>query len=116
LHWEKEFMDNGKFEKVSRALSDASRISILQEFKKKNHLPYGFAVADSKENDLNYGVFAIPTSFLIDRRGAVRFISVGSGSQDTAMLGMMIKRLLEEPASPTTATVTQNSESQAPQR
>jgi thiol-disulfide isomerase/thioredoxin len=80
-----------------RELSPNAELKYLQEFKKKNHLPYGFAVADSKENDLNYGVFAIPTTFLIDRRGAVRFISVGSGNQDTAMLGMMIKRLLEEP-------------------
>ena len=81
-----------------RELSPNAELKYLQEFKKKNHLPYGFAVADSKENDLNYGVFAIPTTFLIDRRGAVRFISIGSGSQDTAMLGVMIKRLLEEPA------------------
>lgn len=81
-----------------RELSPNAELKYLQEFKKKNHLPYGFAVADSKENDLNYGVFAIPTTFLIDRRGAVRFISVGSGSQDTAMLGTMIKRLVEEPA------------------
>ena len=91
-----------------RELSPNAELKYLQEFKKKNHLAYGFAVADSKENDLNYGVFAIPTSFLIDRRGAVRFISVGSGTQDAAMLGMMIKRLLEEPATgPDAAIVSQ---------
>ena len=28
-------------------------------------------------NDLNYGVYSIPTSFLIDRKGVVRYISIG---------------------------------------
>ncbi|MEP6707223.1 MAG: TlpA disulfide reductase family protein [Pyrinomonadaceae bacterium] len=89
-----------------RELSPGAELKYLQEFKKKNRLPYGFAVADSKENDLNYGVFAIPTTFLIDRRGAVRFISVGSGNEDAAMLGTMIKRLLAEPASGPDAGIT----------
>lgn len=93
-----------------RELSPKAELKYLQEFKKKNHLPYGFAVADSKENDLNYGVFAIPTTFLIDRRGAVRFISVGSGSQDAAMLGLMIKRLLEEPATGPDAAIVSRGE------
>ena len=81
-----------------RTLSPEAELKYLKEFKKKNRLPYGFAVADSRENDMNYGVFAIPTSFLIDRRGVVRFISVGSGTEETAMLGKMIEKLLEEPA------------------
>ncbi len=93
-----------------RELSPNAEVKYLQEFKKKNHLPYGFAVADSKENDLNYGVFAIPTTFLIDRRGAVRFISVGSGGQDTAMLGIMIKRLLKEPATGPDAAIVSRGE------
>lgn len=33
-------MDNRKFEKISRALSDASRITILQQFKKKKGCLY----------------------------------------------------------------------------
>jgi len=49
---------------------------------------------------LNYGVSSIPTTFLIDRRGAIRFISVGANEEEVAALGKMIKRLIEEPAQP----------------
>jgi thiol-disulfide isomerase/thioredoxin len=81
-----------------RTLSPDAELKYLREFKKKNRVPYGFAIADSSQNDMNYGVFAIPTVFLIDRRGVVRFISVGSSAEETAMLGKMIEKLLEEPA------------------
>jgi len=39
-------MDNRKFEKISRALSDASRIAILQQFKKKKDCLYCTEVHD----------------------------------------------------------------------
>jgi len=39
-------MDNKRFEKVSRALSDASRIAILQQFKKKKDCLYCAEVHD----------------------------------------------------------------------
>lgn len=39
-------MDNKKIEKISRALSDTSRIAILQEFKKKKDCLYCAEVND----------------------------------------------------------------------
>jgi ArsR family transcriptional regulator len=39
-------MDNKKMEKISRALSDANRIAILQEFKKKKDCLYCAEVND----------------------------------------------------------------------
>jgi ArsR family transcriptional regulator len=39
-------MDNKKIEKISRALSDASRIAILQQFKKKKDCLYCAEVND----------------------------------------------------------------------
>lgn len=39
-------MDNNKFEKISRALSDASRIAILQQFKKRKNCLYCSEVQD----------------------------------------------------------------------
>jgi glutathione peroxidase-family protein len=80
------------------SVTPVQEIAYLREFKKKNHLPYGVAVANSSANDLNYGVFSIPMSFLIDRRGNVRFISVGASETEIAALNKMIKKLLEEPA------------------
>jgi thiol-disulfide isomerase/thioredoxin len=81
-----------------RSLTPVEELAYLRDFKKKNHLPYGFAVENSSANDLNYGVFSIPMSFLIDRRGHVRFIAVGAGDAETTALGKMIKKLIEEPA------------------
>jgi thiol-disulfide isomerase/thioredoxin len=81
-----------------KQLTQAQEVAYLRDFKKRFHIPYGFAVADSSENDRNYAVSSIPTSFLIDRRGVVRLISVGSSGEEAAMLNKMIKKLIEEPA------------------
>lgn len=80
-----------------RKLTRAEELAYLQEFKKKNRLPYGFVVADSPINDLNYGAFSLPMSFLIDRQGRVRFIALGAHDLETNELGKMIKQLLAEP-------------------
>jgi len=63
------------------------------------------ALAASEENDRNYAVASIPTTFLIDRRGVVRFISTGSGDLENAALNSMIKKLIDEPAPPTPAGI-----------
>jgi thiol-disulfide isomerase/thioredoxin len=81
-----------------KPVTRAQEMAYLLDFKKKNRIPYGFAVTESSENDQNYAVSSIPTSFLIDRRGVVRLISVGSSDEEAAMLNKMIKKLIEEPA------------------
>jgi thiol-disulfide isomerase/thioredoxin len=83
-----------------KQLNPAEELNYLREFKKKNRLPYGFVVAESTDNDLNYGVFSIPMSFLIDRQGRVRFIAAGAGEGEIDRLGTMLKRLLDEQPSP----------------
>jgi len=80
-----------------RRLTPGEELVYLREFKKRNRLPYGFLVADSNTNDFNYGVFSIPMSFLIDRRGMVRFIASGADPEEIATLGRMIKKLVDEP-------------------
>ncbi|MEA2203254.1 MAG: hypothetical protein QOE77_30 [Blastocatellia bacterium] len=79
-----------------RTLEPQAELKYLKDFKLKNRLPYAFAVADNNKNDVNYGVLSIPTSFLLDRRGVVRFISVGASPDEVAALGKMIKKLVEE--------------------
>jgi thiol-disulfide isomerase/thioredoxin len=80
-----------------KSLSPAEELEYLREFKKKNRLPYGFVVSDSSDNDINYGVFSIPMSFLIDRQGKVRFIAAGADDGEIARLGIILKKLLDEP-------------------
>ena len=79
-----------------RPLTESEELGYLREFKKRNALPYGFLVSDSNTNDFNYGVFQIPTSFLIDRKGVVRYISIGASEDEIANLGEMVKKLLDE--------------------
>lgn len=78
------------------ALARPEELVYLREFKKRNRLPYGFVISDSNTNEFNYGVFAIPTSFLIDRKGVVRYISLGASEEEIALLEEMIKKLIEE--------------------
>ena len=81
-----------------RSVTREQELKYLEEFRQKNHLPYGFAIADSQANDVKYSVFSIPMSFLIDKQGRARFITVGSGEEQAIALGKMIKALLGEPA------------------
>ena len=81
-----------------KPLTPAQELDYLRDFKKKFSLQYGFGVSDEEDNDRNYAVSSIPTTFLIDRRGIVRFISVGSSDLEAAALNKMIKKLLDEPA------------------
>lgn len=71
-------------------------LAYLRTFKKQNRLPYGFVIADSSVNDMNYGVFSIPMSFLIDRKGNVRYIAMGASEQEIAALGKMIDKVVGE--------------------
>ena len=84
----------------------SEEIAYLRTFKKQQRLPYGFVVADSSVNDRNYGVYSIPMSFLIDRRGNVRFIAMGAGEQEITGLGKMIEKVMAEPLPPEAETPT----------
>jgi thiol-disulfide isomerase/thioredoxin len=83
-----------------RRVTHGEELAYLRAFKRTNRLPYGFAVADTGINDLNYGVFSIPMSFLIDRRGNVRFIAFGASEQEIAGLENMLRTVLDEPTTP----------------
>ncbi|HJS23739.1 MAG TPA: redoxin domain-containing protein [Pyrinomonadaceae bacterium] len=78
------------------ALAPPEELVYLREFRKRNSLPYGFVISDANTNEFHYGVFSIPTSYLIDRKGVVRYISLGASEAEIANLGEMIKKLVEE--------------------
>jgi thiol-disulfide isomerase/thioredoxin len=79
-----------------RQLNENEELVYLREFRKRNALPYGFVVSDSNTNEFNYGVFQLPTSFLIDRKGVVRYISIGASEKEVANLEEMVKTLMNE--------------------
>lgn len=81
-----------------KRLNPTEELAYLREFRTRNRLPYGFVVTESEVNDRNYGVSSIPMSFLIDRRGNLRFISIGANERELTALGQMIKKLIDEPS------------------
>ncbi len=81
-----------------KQLTKPQELDYLRDFKKRFSMPYGIAVSEAEDNDRNYVISSIPTTFLIDREGHVRFISVGSSDVESAALLKMIKKLLDEPA------------------
>jgi thiol-disulfide isomerase/thioredoxin len=76
--------------------AESAEMAQVRAYKSEMRLPYAFAVAADGFNHLRYGVRIIPTAFLIDRRGRVRHIAVGSNAGSDDALGGMIERLLEE--------------------
>jgi thiol-disulfide isomerase/thioredoxin len=79
-----------------RRATPGEELAYLRTFKKQNRLPYGFVIADSSVNEISYGVFSIPMSFLIDRRGNVRFIAMGAGEAEITELGKTIEKVVNE--------------------
>ena len=95
-----------------KELTPAQELDYLRNFKKKFRLPYGFGIANSSDNDRNFGISGIPTTFLLDRRGVVRFIGVGASDAEASALNKMIKRLIEEPAPGTDAATRGNGDAE----
>ena len=79
-----------------RTVPRNEELTYLRDFKKRNRLPYGVLVSNSAENDRNYGVNSIPTTFLLDRKGQIRFISIGSEDTELEALENWIKILINE--------------------
>lgn len=79
-----------------RPMTPPEELAYLREFKKRNRLPYGVVVDEAEKNDINYGVNSIPMSFLIDRKGVLRYISPGANEEEIESLGQMIKKLVDE--------------------
>lgn len=103
--WQKTYKDKGlvvlgvtKYygHAEQRPVTEEEELVYLREFKKKNRLPYGFVIGDSSVNDLNYGVYSIPTSFLIDRTGKIRFISISADEDELDQMETMIKQVINE--------------------
>jgi len=104
--WQKKYRDRGfvviGLTDLQRTLdgekSREQKLDFLRRFKKGNNLSYAVAVAEKAGDNLGkYGVSAFPTAVLIDRRGAVRFISIGVSPTEMARLGEMVEKLVKEP-------------------
>ena len=105
--WQRRFKDRGltivafthyETTENGRAVKTERERDALRGFRRARRLPFGFAVASTDATTARYNVTTIPTAVLIDRRGRVRYLSVGSGDEDLKEIEQMIERLLDEPA------------------
>jgi len=79
-----------------KKMTPLQELAYLGEFKEKYKLPYPLAVAERTEDSMKYGISAYPTTILLDRNGVVRYIGIGSGTEESENLEDMIKKLLKE--------------------
>jgi thiol-disulfide isomerase/thioredoxin len=79
-----------------KPVTPKEELDYLRSFRKRQALPYGFVVSEGNKDDFNYGVFSIPTSFLIDRKGVLRYISFGGSEEEIELLGKLVEQLIEE--------------------
>jgi thiol-disulfide isomerase/thioredoxin len=90
-----EFEGNIQGEHATRA----QELEFFRQFKRRMNVSYDFAVADDAHNDSTYGVASLPTAVLLDRRGRVRFLTIGASDEEAELLKKMVLKLLDEPAS-----------------
>ncbi|NDD63164.1 MAG: TlpA family protein disulfide reductase [Acidobacteria bacterium] len=79
-----------------KPMSKLEELDYLNEFKRKYDLPYPFAIAEDGQDASKYGINAYPTTFLLDRKGVVRYIGVGAGGEESENLESMIKKIVKE--------------------
>jgi thiol-disulfide isomerase/thioredoxin len=79
-----------------KPMSKLEEIDYLNEFRRRYELPYPFAIAESGEEAIKYGINAYPTTFLLDRQGVVRYIGIGAGGEEADNLESLIKKLITE--------------------
>ena len=87
-----EFEGHIKGEPATRA----QELDYFRQFKRRLNVSYDFAVAADARNDRPYGVAGLPTAVLVDRRGRVRFLTIGASDEEAELLKKMILKLLDE--------------------
>jgi thiol-disulfide isomerase/thioredoxin len=91
--------DAGKLKKAEANLSKEQEQDMLKDFSthhKLEHRLIPLSKEEWKKMCEAYSVKGIPTAVLIDRKGNVRMIKVGSGEANAKALAEMIKTLIDE--------------------
>ena len=67
-------------------------------FAERSDMSYGIVVDASAETTRSYGVSALPTLFIVDKRGVVRAVEIGYDPAHDARVEQLVRTLLAEPA------------------
>jgi thiol-disulfide isomerase/thioredoxin len=80
-----------------KRLTPLQELDFVREFKSEHKLPYSLAISSKGETQAQYGVRALPTTVLLDRKGIVRYIGIGAGAEEAANIQDMLDKLIAEP-------------------
>jgi len=80
-----------------RNITPDEELEWLKKFKAHHEVPYPYAIATAEHASKNfsaYGVYGIPHMILIDKKGKVRYFSIGSGEASEKTLTNGVRELL----------------------
>ena len=83
-------------EQEGKKMAKIQELDYLNSFKAKHKLPYPFAIVGPSEARMKYGINAYPTTVLLDRKGVIRYIGIGAGTEESENLEDMIKKVISE--------------------
>lgn len=81
---------------AGRAMTQEAELNYLRSFIKTFKLPYLNAIAADENNSYLYGIRSIPSAFVIDKQGRIRFISTGANPDEIASIERIVQQLLVE--------------------
>jgi thiol-disulfide isomerase/thioredoxin len=76
------------------AETEKAETQFVKQFKQKHKINYDLVISKDLLNSKNYRADSLPTKFLIDRKGIIRYAFAGSGKE--AELEKWTKKLLAE--------------------
>jgi thiol-disulfide isomerase/thioredoxin len=79
-----------------KRVTNLQELDFVREFKSEHKLPYSLAISARGETQAQYGVRALPTTILLDRKGVVRYIGIGAGAEEADNIQEMLDKLIEE--------------------
>lgn len=86
---------NGKLVRAATPLSPAQERDMLKDFLAHHKLKHTIVVVGTEDTQA-FKLEAWPTAVLIDRKGIVRLVRIGSGETNAKAIESEIKKLLEE--------------------
>ena len=87
----------GRASRTKEPTSPEEEGAMLEKFAKHHKLHHRFAIQDGRDFSTYYGVTGIPHAVVIDQKGKIRLMRVGSGEQNAKDIEAMLEKLLGSP-------------------
>lgn len=90
--WDEE---KGRAMRAKGEVKPEDETAMLEKFAKSYELEHRFAIQNSNELSKYYGVTGIPHAVVIDKKGKIRMIRVGSGEKNAKDIENLLEELLK---------------------